>query len=205
MPELLSWPCNANDYVLLFPACVVKNIWLRNILPGHFGSPNITYSRAIPRHRAIISTDNLSVGTLVCLFLARQPPVGHGLLIHEIFRSDKTTDHNQKDSSGLVITPTQRPLLDNKQHSRQTSMPPVGFEPKISACERPQTHALEHAATGTGSRDISVFYPSRSLLWTPFHQLFTPSVSDLSRDIPIAVNGKGRIQNAGRSIGASSL
>ena len=29
-------------------------------------------------------------------------------------------------------------------------MPPVGFEPTISAGKRPQTYALERAATGTG-------------------------------------------------------
>ena len=29
-------------------------------------------------------------------------------------------------------------------------MPPVGFEPTISAAERPQTYALDRAATGTG-------------------------------------------------------
>ena len=29
-------------------------------------------------------------------------------------------------------------------------MPPAGFEHIISAGERPQTHALDHAATGTG-------------------------------------------------------
>jgi hypothetical protein len=29
-------------------------------------------------------------------------------------------------------------------------MPPVGFKPTISAGERPQTYALDHAATGTG-------------------------------------------------------
>jgi hypothetical protein len=29
-------------------------------------------------------------------------------------------------------------------------MPPVGFERTISADERPQTHALDRAATGTG-------------------------------------------------------
>ena len=35
-------------------------------------------------------------------------------------------------------------------------MPPVGFEPTISAGERPQTYALDRAATGTGlSRDTS--------------------------------------------------
>ena len=29
-------------------------------------------------------------------------------------------------------------------------MPPVGIEPTISASERPQTHALDRAATATG-------------------------------------------------------
>jgi len=30
-------------------------------------------------------------------------------------------------------------------------MPPVGFEPTISAGDRPQTYALDRAATGTGT------------------------------------------------------
>ena len=34
-------------------------------------------------------------------------------------------------------------------------MPPVGFEPTISAGERPQTYALDRAATGTG--DIKIY------------------------------------------------
>ena len=29
-------------------------------------------------------------------------------------------------------------------------MPPVGFEPTVSAGEQPQTYALDRAATGTG-------------------------------------------------------
>ena len=34
-------------------------------------------------------------------------------------------------------------LTTHNTHNRQTSMPPVGFEPTISAGERPQTYALE--------------------------------------------------------------
>jgi len=34
-------------------------------------------------------------------------------------------------------------------HNRQISMPPMGFEPTISAGQRPQTHALDRAATRT--------------------------------------------------------
>ena len=41
-------------------------------------------------------------------------------------------------------------LKTHNTHNRQTSMPPVGFEPTISAGERPQTYALDRAATGTG-------------------------------------------------------
>jgi len=35
-------------------------------------------------------------------------------------------------------------------HNRQTSKPPAGFEPTISAGDRPQTYALDRAATGKG-------------------------------------------------------
>ena len=41
-------------------------------------------------------------------------------------------------------------LTTHNTHNRQTSMPPVGFEPTISAGERPQTYALDRAATGAG-------------------------------------------------------
>ena len=40
-------------------------------------------------------------------------------------------------------------LTTHNTHNRQTSMPPVRFEPTISEGERPQTHALDRAATGT--------------------------------------------------------
>jgi len=43
-------------------------------------------------------------------------------------------------------------LTKYSTHNRQTSIPPVGFEPTISAGKRPQTHALDSAATGTGVR-----------------------------------------------------
>jgi hypothetical protein len=55
------------------------------------------------------------------LFLARQPPVGQGLLIHEVSRSHTTTHHSRQDCSGRVIGPSQRPLPDNTQHSQQTN------------------------------------------------------------------------------------
>ena len=41
-------------------------------------------------------------------------------------------------------------LTTHNTHNRQISMPPVGFEPTISASERPQTFALDRVATGIG-------------------------------------------------------
>jgi len=41
-------------------------------------------------------------------------------------------------------------LKTHNTHKKQTSTPPTGFEPTISAGERPQTHSLDSAATGTG-------------------------------------------------------
>jgi hypothetical protein len=41
-------------------------------------------------------------------------------------------------------------LTAHNTHKRQISMPPVAFEPTIPASERPQTHALDHAASEIG-------------------------------------------------------
>jgi len=52
--------------------------------------------------------------------------------------------------SGRVVSSLQRPLPDNTQHSQQTDIyAPAGFEPTISAGERPQNYALGCVATGT--------------------------------------------------------
>ena len=36
-------------------------------------------------------------------------------------------------------------------------MPPVGFEPTISAGQRPKTYAVDRAATGTGGSSILLY------------------------------------------------
>jgi hypothetical protein len=47
-----------------------------------------------------------------------------------------------------VISSTQRPLPDKTQHSQETDiLAPAGFEPEVPGSERPQTHALDRAAT----------------------------------------------------------
>jgi hypothetical protein len=79
-------------------------------------------------------------------------PSGSGPLQHRGFTITLSyTHHTWYDSSGRGIGPSQRPLPDNANtHKRQTSMPPVGLEPASPASARPQTHALDRAATGIG-------------------------------------------------------
>ena len=48
-------------------------------------------------------------------------------------------------------------LTTHNTHNRQTSMPPPGFEPTISAGERPQTYALDSATTGTDNYIIYIY------------------------------------------------
>ena len=74
------------------------------------------------------------------VFLALQPTVVYfpqpGSGISPRFRGFLITHNDAPQSVGLLWTsdhPSQRPLPDNTQHSQQTSMPPVGFEPTISA------------------------------------------------------------------------
>jgi hypothetical protein len=55
-------------------------------------------------------------------------------------------------------------LTTHNTHNRQTSMPPVGFEPTISTGERSQTHALDHAATGTGAPIIYILKSTKFTL-----------------------------------------
>ena len=65
-------------------------------------------------------------------------------------------------------------LTTNSSHNGQTSMPTVGFERTISAGERPQTYALDSAATGTGRSNIFSLYFSNYMPKTYFS--FWPGV-----------------------------
>jgi len=70
---------------------------------------------------------------IIIIPVALQPNAGHSLLIHEVSRLHTMTHHGQQDSSGQVISTSQRPPPDNTQHSQQTSKPPVRFKATISA------------------------------------------------------------------------
>jgi len=52
-------------------------------------------------------------------------------------------------------------------------MPPVWFEPTIWAGERPQTYALDHAATGTGTGeeyDLQIETTAKAKFSCPRHE-----------------------------------
>ena len=72
----------------------------------------------------------------------------------------KMTDHKQdqlmnRTADRRYMCP---PIFDYHLRQNVEPMPPMGFEPKISACERPHTHALDRAATGTGIQPSNVTY-----------------------------------------------
>ena len=52
-------------------------------------------------------------------------------------------------------------------------MPPVGFEPTISAGERPHTYALDRAATGTGRRPLLLLCDIRAV--TAVQMVYLPA------------------------------
>ena len=72
-------------------------------------------------------------------------------------------------------------LTTHNTHNRQTSMPPVGFEPTISAGERPQTYALDRGATGTGTLPTLSAITWTYVLWRqcPLSMLLVISVSNV--------------------------
>ena len=76
----------------------------------------------------------------------------HVILILEVSRSHTTTHHSRQDSSGRVISSSQRPVPDNT--TLTTDRHPCPRRDSnlrtIPANERPQTHTLDRAASGIG-------------------------------------------------------
>jgi len=88
------------------------------------------------------------------LIFSAKAPSGPGPPHCRGFTITTQTHHTQYGSSGRVISQTQGPDNTNNSHKRQTSTHPAGFEPVIPTSERPQTHALDRAATGIGCQRV---------------------------------------------------
>jgi hypothetical protein len=106
----------------------------------------------MPHHPHIAKTSNYEASPLT---LALPSNADHGLIILTVFRLQTTTvgrtplDERLARHRDLYLT-------THNTHNRQTSLPLVGFEPTIQQGERPQTHALDRVATGTGMKLLSV-------------------------------------------------
>jgi hypothetical protein len=86
--------------------------------------------------------------------MAQQSLVGQGCLIVEASPSH-WIGHATLGRTSLDEWSARRRdlyLTTHNTHKRQTSMPPVGFEPTIPASERPQTHILDREVTGIGKK-----------------------------------------------------
>jgi hypothetical protein len=92
-------------------------------------------------------------------FKARQPLGGPGRLVYRGFAITHFR-HTTVGRTPLDEWPARRRdlyLTTHNTHKRQTSMLPAGFEPAIPASERPQTNALDRAATGIGTDPLSKY------------------------------------------------
>jgi hypothetical protein len=83
-----------------------------------------------------------------------QPPVGQGpslLRLHDHTQTHTTVGKTPLGEWSALCRDLY--LTTHNIQTRQACMPPAGFEPTIPACERPQTHALDRAATGIGTQE----------------------------------------------------
>ena len=112
---------------------------------------NIRTPQQITANQLEMSYGNGKKGTKIIFFGATAPQWATA------FSFTRFPDHTQRHTTVSRTplderSPRRRDLYltTHNTHNRQTSMPSVGFEPTISASERPQTHTLDRAATGTG-------------------------------------------------------
>jgi hypothetical protein len=112
---------------------------------------------------------NVCVCCCCCFSVALRPNAGHGLLILEVF-----LDHTQRRTT-VGKTPLDEwsarrrdlYLTTHNTYKRQIPMLPVRFEPTFSAGKRPQTYALDRAATANGECN----YEAHKIKWS------TPSIA----------------------------
>jgi hypothetical protein len=123
---------------------------------ARFHISNLTTTEVIAR---ILSKKVITYGFFL---MARQILAGQGLFVVEVSRSHSDALHSLRLL--WTISPKQRPLPNNSQHSQETSMPPAGFELAIPASERPQTNTLERPASGIGWYAYTVPEISKKLI-----------------------------------------
>ena len=137
------------------------------------------------------------VHLVLYFFMALRPNAGHGLPIHYVSRTHTTTHHSRQDSSGRMISPLQKPVLDNT-HKRQTSMPPGGirthnFSRRQTAdlCVRPRGHCYRHLVLLGQCNEMVQFH--LSFLWGQNQVEMSQSEINSTNQLTNVVNLKGAI------------
>jgi hypothetical protein len=106
---------------------------------------------------------SVHTGSYFFFSMARQPYMGLGLLVSSRFHDHTHFRHTTVGRTHLDEGPARRRdlyLTTHNTHKRQTSMPPMGFDPTILVSERPKTHALDRTVTGIGT--VSYLHTSNS-------------------------------------------
>jgi len=120
-------------------------------------SQDVRSNYQLPLRMATTKHVYTAINTHIHFFfsVALRPIAGHGLLILEVSRSHTTKCHSRQDSSGRVISPSQRPLPDSTQHSQQTNIHATGGIPTHDFSRRAAADLrFDRAATGTGNTHI---------------------------------------------------
>ena len=102
--------------------------------------------------------------------MGRKSLVGQGLVIIEAVRSHSDAPqslgllwrHDQPDAETSTWQDT---TLTTDRHPYPP--PAAGFEPAIPRTERPQTHALDRAATGGGTKHLLTYLLTHSMVQSP--------------------------------------
>jgi hypothetical protein len=124
-----------------------------NVLPCDVFLPTSAYVGYRPSVLPARRTLNYSMS--FCIQRRNSPPVGQGLLIIADSRSHSTHNTTGRNPKGeWSARRTDLYMTTHNSHKRQTSTPPAGFEPTIPASERPQTQALDCAATGISTARV---------------------------------------------------
>jgi hypothetical protein len=93
--------------------------------------------------------------TVHCGFVFCSPLAGFSLLAYEVsWHTQRRVTVGRIPLDEWSVRHRDLYLTTHNTHNRQTSMPLVGFEPTISAGERPKIYALDRAANGTGANQL---------------------------------------------------
>jgi hypothetical protein len=133
----------------------------------------------------------------IFFLVALWPNAGHRLLSLEVSISHITTHHSRLDSSGRVISSSQRLLPDYTQHSQQTNIPALGSirthnlsrRGAADPCRRPRGH---------WDRPYGKLYTLESEYWSLRKQILISSSRLLLHMLTVIELAKSITEHRGR-------